>query len=300
MSNTKIFSEKLYLHIKKLIKPGKRTYGYEYEFISDRVLTLDDMDSLLKFIESYGYSREGMIFSSDSGMYITIEPGGQIEYCSHPFLAEDNDLFDKSIKLIRDTNSAVKEAIGINYVGIGFIPDRSNAPLLLTAERYKNLHERMPRVGTRGHDMMKGTASIHLHVSINDINEMIPLYKKMKSLSESEQFKMSDERRSIWNDTDKSRCGIFVDDIKGLRTPRELVDKITEFTMNAEDLYKNVPFREIEDSTFDEFLVHLTTMFTDIRLNLKGPTVEMRTLDSVPVSEFEKKWKYFVNTLDNF
>jgi hypothetical protein len=42
----------------------------------------------------------------------------------------------------------------------------------------------------------------------------------------------------------------------------------------------------------------MTTLFTDVRFNLKGPTLELRTLDSIPINEFIPKWNIFISSLE--
>jgi gamma-glutamylcysteine synthetase len=59
-------------------------------------------------------------------------------------------------------------------------------------------------------------------------------------------------------------------------------------------LGEQVPFESSSDRSFSAFLYHMTTIFTDVRFNLKGPTLELRTLDSMPTGEFTHKWFEFI------
>jgi len=276
----------------------ERTYGFEYEFISSRPLDKDDMKGVYSLLPDCGFSKEGAICTSPSGMYITIEPGGQIEYCSPPFKKGDNEGFHKILDTISATNRKIKEQLGIEYLSVGYIPGRGDAPMILEAARYENLHARMAVSGTRGREMMKGTASIHLHAQILDMDDMVPLYGKFIELSKSDAFKMSPDRRDIWNHTDPVRCGQPVKDITQVRGPEALIRELVGFAMHADDIGENVPFPKKEDHSFEAFLYHMTTMFTDIRLNMKGLTWELRTLDSLPVSVFEQKWKQFIEEIE--
>ncbi|MCK5785073.1 MAG: hypothetical protein KAH54_00795 [Candidatus Sabulitectum sp.] len=47
--------------------------------------------------------------------------------------------------------------------------------------------------------------------------------------------------------------------------------------------------------SFDEFLIHFTTIFTYARLNKKGMTFELRTPDSRPLHTFRNTWITFLN-----
>ncbi|MBS0013128.1 MAG: hypothetical protein KFF46_04080, partial [Desulfobacterales bacterium] len=49
------------------------------------------------------------------------------------------------------------------------------------------------------------------------------------------------------------------------------------------------------DTSFETFLYHMTTIFTDVRFNLKGTTLELRTLDSMPMDAFRQRWLQFIS-----
>jgi len=146
---------------------------------------------------------------------------------------------------------------------------------------------------------MKGTASIHFHVVIRNTREIVPLFRKLWKLSFSEDFQMSRARRNIWDNTDPSRCGFPYRNLENIRTAQQLIEEIVGFALNAQDLVEKVPFRKTKNLDFESFLYHITTIFTDVRLNLKGPSVELRTLDSLPLAHFEQKWNKFVSLLEN-
>ncbi len=277
---------------------GPRSYGFEYEFISRTPLSLDNMDEIYRFMPSCGFVADEGSFLSPSGVYVTFEPGGQIEYHSTPMFGWDKRVFRDVMSEIRDTNEAIRKTLGVEYLTVGYIPGRGDAPLCLTSERYQNLHARMKMAGTRGLEMMKGTASIHLHVVIRNPQEMMPLFRKVCELSASEEFRASWDRRDIWNNADPTRCGQDICNHKHLERAEHLVREMVRFALDAVDLWEGVPFRKKGEITFDKFLYHMTTVFTDVRINCKGPTVEMRTLDSLPAADFEEKWRRFISIVE--
>ncbi len=293
-----VFTDKLMDLLIQKFSPGQRTYGFEYEFLSMQPLSPEDMERVYAVLPACGFTPDGPAFISASGMYITIEPGGQIEYCSPPLLKGDTQGFQQLTKMIQETNRTIRDRLGIEYIGTGYISDRVDAQMILKAQRYQNLHARMLRTGTRGREMMKGTASIHLHARILDMEDVIPLYKRFTELSLSDNFKMSADRRDIWNNTDPVRCGLPVKDPHRITRPKDLLYEIVRFAVMAEDIGENVPFPEKKDTRFEAFLYHMTTLFTDIRLNLKGPSWELRTLDSQPIDVFQKKWNTFINSIE--
>ena len=291
------FSRKLLALLGDKAVIGPRSFGFEYEFLSKEILSLDDMERLYAFLPKWGFSPNGAVFVSPSGMGITFEPGGQIEYFSPPLFPGEEERLDRLLGVIEETNRAIYKGLGIDYVALDYIPDRADAPLCLNSKRYLNLHARMPEAGTRGREMMKGTASIHLHVAILGVHELLPLFLRLVELSRSAEFEMSSNRRDIWNNTDPTRCGLPIATRSPLKSSEQWVEGFVRFTLNAVDLYDRIPFYKKKGITFQGFLDHMTTIFTDVRLNLKGPTMELRTLDSIPFEAFRGKWNLFVDSL---
>ena len=292
---TQEFTERLLILIREKTGHGPRTYGFEYEFISQDELSLDDMERLYEFLPTQGFSSEGASFISPSGVRVAFEPGGQIEYCSPALFREDEDGLRKILNAMKETNRAVYKALGIDYVPRDYIPGRAHSPLCLNSKRYINLHARMIKAGTRGLEMMKGTASIHLHVGIQGIQELLPLFLKLAELSKSSEFGMSSQRRDIWDNTDPTRCGLPLASRSLVKNSEEWLKEFVHFTLNAVDLDEKVPFRYTKNHTLQGFLNHMTTIFTDVRLNMKGPTLELRTPGTIPLEQFPRKWKTFVN-----
>ncbi|MFC1867924.1 glutamate-cysteine ligase family protein [Thermodesulfobacteriota bacterium] len=277
---------------------GPRTYGFEYEFISTKPLNLELMEKLSGFLQDCGFEPDGDYFRHPSGLHITFEPGGQIEYHSQPLLAEDNDSFNRFLELIGKTNTNIYRELDIEYLATGYMPGRSDAPLCLKNKRYINLHARMQKCGSRGLEMMKGTASIHLHVGICDILELVPLFSCVCEMSAIEELKMGRDRRDIWDNTDPSRCGLPYHSIDKESGPKKVVEELVRVGLKADDIDENVPFYLTKDLSFDAFMYHMTTIFTDVRMNIKGPSIELRTTDSMPFEGFRSLWKRFISLLE--
>ena len=292
------FTDLLLAELGARIKGTNTSYGFEIEFLPLNAMDLKQVEELYKLLPELGFSKEEDHFLSNTGMIITFEPGGQIEYCSPPLGVDDSELFNKLLKQIAKINAEILNRLGIQYIATGFIPGRGGSPLCLQMERYRKLHQRMPFSGTRGREMMKGTASVHLHIALRSLKEMPLIYRTLCRLSHDDDFAMSIERRHIWNNTDASRCRMPL--IDGSRTlePGRLIREITHHALCAEDLYENIPVYELKDLNFDYFLSHLTTIFTDVRLNMKGPTLELRTPDSLPLPDFTGKWKLFTSIFE--
>ena len=103
---------------------------------------------------------------------------------------------------------------------------------------------------------------------------------------------MRPDRRDIWDNTDASRCGLPQ---HGFDNSLEQAESLVYSAFKAVDIGENILFEKTEKVNFNSFLYHMTTIFTDVRLNVKGPTVELRTLDSMKRQDFELKWKKFIS-----
>jgi hypothetical protein len=293
------YTDQLLYLIEKKVGKGPRSYGFEYEFISSNPLDLEIMERLYSFMPECGFMPDQGYFSHSLGMHVTFEPGGQIEYHCLPFYALEDNKIRICLELIERTNSKIYEELDINYIATGYIEGRTTAPLCLKKKRYRNLHSRMPKCGSRGLEMMKGTASIHLHAGICNVLELASLFSRVRRISERREFRMGPDRRDIWDNTDPSRCGMPYHDIDENSSPRQVVGELVRFALSAEDIGLNIPFYMTDDLSFDTFMYHMTTIFTDIRLNMKGPSIELRTLDSMPFPQFEERLKEFISMLES-
>lgn len=270
-----------------------RTYGFEFEFLPDRPMTPKDLADVQAFLSRSGRYSDGVVFY-ENGVCVAFEPGGQIEFCSPPMSADEFERFDEIAEFIKQTNASVFSHLGIDYQARGYFPGRRNSPLCLTSKRYVDLHRRLGKSGTRGHEMMKATASIHLHVAICSIEELLPLFFRLCGLARNPLFAMSDQRRDIWNNTDPSRCGMPPCCAEQLKDVSQLIQRLITYGLSAVVLGEEVAFYKSSDISFESFLYHMTTIFTDVRFNLKGTTLELRTPDSMPVEDFRYRWKQFI------
>lgn len=288
------FTRRYMAVLKGQLPKTERTYGFEFEFLPDRVLQIEDVADVEALLSRWGKCANGAVFF-ENGLCIAFEPGGQLEYCSPPLAAGDEKRLDRFISFMEQINAEIRSHLGISYLPRGYVTGRRDAPLCLTSERYVSLHRRLAASGTRGHEMMKATASIHLHVAICSIEELLPLFFRLCSLAREPLFHMSAQRREIWDSTDPTRCGMPPCCSEPLTEPEELIDRLIRFGLHAVALGEEVPFFKTADTSFETFLYHMTTIFTDVRFNLKGTTLELRTLDSMPMDAFRQRWLQFIS-----
>ena len=293
----KEYTEKLFSQLSQALVPGPLTYGFEYEFLPTRKLTPAKVEELSSVLPKLGFKRlvDGS-FKAINGLHITFEPGGQLEYGSPPLFGADEEGFTDLLDHIAVTNQALEELCGVRYQALDYRPGRALAPLCLNGRRYREMHSLFTDNGGRGREMMKGTASIHLHVRLRSSSEMVPLFRLLQKLSTDSDFAMSAARRTIWDETESSRCRL--PEIEEIKNEKALLAHLVRYSLRAIDLSRRVPFYELKRTSFADFLVHMTTIFTDVRLNLKGPTFELRTTDSLPAKDFVKRWRRFVEKVE--
>lgn len=276
----------------------RRTFGFEYELIAAEPMETADLERVRRMLPELGFALRGGYPTDCNGMYISFEPGGQIEFSSPPLLPEDIPLFDHLLERIAGTVDSIRKGTGVDYSAVDYIAGRSTAPMLLEAPRYRNLHELLGTTSDRGREMMKGTAAIHLHASLNRMDELLTMWEFMCAMSREEGYAMGRERRDIWNRTDPSRCGLTCAGAEGVDSSEGLLERLVIFALKALDLEKGVPFAGITpEPDFNAFLEHFTTIFTDVRLNMKGVTLELRTPDSRPLHLFRGCWIAYLDMI---
>jgi glutamate--cysteine ligase len=292
------YSARLYRYLARNLVPGPLTYGFEYEFLPGEVMTPGRLSEVAACLPELGFKllTDGSFGDAD-GLHIDFEPGGQLEYGSPPLLAGERERFLALVEHLTRTNARLEELCGIRYEARPYVPGREEAPLCLTSPRYRAMHELFTVNRGRGREMMKATASIQLHVRIRRLSELLPLYRLLQRLAADGDFAMSPERRAIWDTTEPSRC-LIAPPPAPLTTEMELLRHLVGHALRALDLERQVPFFHLEKTEFTAFLAHLTTIFTDVRLNLKGPTFELRTIDSLPAEAFVQRWFSFVSAVE--
>ena len=294
----KEYTEKLFEQLSQVLVPGPLTYGFEYEFLPTCEMTSAKLEELGTVLPRLGFKRQADGgFRALDGLHITFEPGGQLEYGSPPLFGADEEGFANLLDHIAVTNQALEDLCGVQYRALDYRPGRALAPLCLNGRRYREMHSLFTDNGGRGREMMKGTASIHLHVRLRSLSEMVPLFRLLQNLSSDPDFAMSATRRAIWGETEPSRCQLPV--IGKVKNERMLLAHMVRHSLEALDLSRRTPFYKLNKGrSFADFLNHLTTIFTDVRLNLKGPTFELRTMDSLPAEDFVKRWRRFVEKVE--
>ncbi len=243
----------------------------------------------------------------EGGGAISLEPGGQFELSGAPV----ETLHDTAAELsahLSDAN-AVAQAHGIGFVSLGHSPlwTRAQTPMM-PKSRYGIMANYMPKVGTRGLDMMFRTCTVQVNLDFSTEADMV---KKLRvslalqplatALFASSPFTegalngMQSMRSEIWRDTDKARSGMLAFAFDEAMSYESYVDwalDVPMYFVKRGPTYHDVSgasFRDLlagalpqlpgERATMSDWANHLGTLFPEVRLKR---FLEMRGADAGP------------------
>jgi len=232
---------------------------------------------------------------------ITLEPGGQFELSGAP-LATIHETYAETRTHFEEL-SIINQALDINFLCIGFQPKwRREDMHWMPKSRYNIMGDYMPKVGNHGLDMMTRTATIQANLDFSSEEDMRkklrigfclqPLVTALYASSPFRDGKPSaclSTRAATWLDTDSARTGIpscvFKDDFGFDDWSEYLLDVPMYFVMRDGDyvdctgesfrdfLEGQLPQLPHEKPTMDDWELHSTTAFPDVRLK---QFIEMR------------------------
>ncbi len=243
----------------------------------------------------------------EGGGAISLEPGGQFELSGAPV----ETLHETAAELaahLADVK-AVAEPHGIGFLALGHSPlwTREQTPVMPKG-RYRIMANYMPKVGTRGLDMMFRTCTVQVNLDFADEADMVkklrvsialqPIATALFASSPFTEGKLNgfqSVRSEIWLDTDNARSGMlpFVFD-EGM-SYEGYVDwalDVPMYFVKRGPVYHDVTgasFRDLlagrlpqlpgEHATMSDWANHLSTLFPEVRLKR---FLEMRGADAGP------------------
>jgi glutamate--cysteine ligase len=244
-----------------------------------------------------------------SGMgAISIEPGGQFELSGAPVetIHETCRESNRHLALVKE----IAGPMGIGFLGLGGSPKWTLAETpRMPKSRYDIMTRFMPKVGSKGLDMMYRTCTIQVNLDFSseaDMAAKMRVSMKLQSIAtalfasspftEGKPNGLLSWRGDIWRDTDNRRSGVlpFVFDA-GFR-----FDDYVEWALDVPMYFvvrdgryhdcTHVTFRQFMDGalkgeitewepTMGDWMNHLSTLFPDVRLKR---FLEMRGADGGP------------------
>jgi glutamate--cysteine ligase len=161
------------------------------------------------------------LFDAAGGGAISLEPGGQFELSGAPLETIHQTATEIDAHL-RQANE-VAGPLGIGFLALGMSPKWTLAQTpIMPKSRYQIMARYMPKVGTRGLDMMFRTATVQSNLDFSDEADMVkklrvglalqPLLTAFFANSPFTDGALNgflSARSEIWRDTDNERAGML-------------------------------------------------------------------------------------------
>jgi glutamate--cysteine ligase len=247
------------------------------------------------------------LFDAKGGGAISLEPGGQFELSGAPLddahaTAEE---LDRHLAVCR----LVAEPLGIGFLALGMSPKWTLAETpSMPKSRYAIMARYMPKVGTRGLDMMFRTATVQANLDYASEKDMVlklrvglALQPAITALFANSPFTdgklngLLSARSEIWRHTDPARTGMLAFAFEPGMGFERYVDYALDvplYFLKRGGSYQDVAgasFRDLlagrlkeapgERATIADWANHLSTIFPEVRLKRY---LEMRGADVGP------------------
>jgi glutamate--cysteine ligase len=249
------------------------------------------------------------LFDVKGGGAISLEPGGQFELSGAP-LGTIHETHDEIIRHM-DAVKALAAPLGISFLSLGMSPLWSQAETpVMPKQRYEIMQAYMPKVGTRGLDMMFRTCTIQANLDYRNEADMVRKTRVSLSLqplvtalfanspfSDGKPNGFLSMRSEIWRDTDNARAGMLpfaFEPGMGFERYVDYALDVPMYFVKRGETYHDVTggsFRDLlagklpqmpgEQATISDWANHLSTIFPEVRLKRY---LEMRGADTGPLS----------------
>jgi glutamate--cysteine ligase len=243
----------------------------------------------------------------EGGGAISLEPGGQFELSGAPV--------ETLHEAARETDEHIAQAkqvgarLGIDFLTLGMSPlwSRAETPMM-PKQRYRIMTDYMPKVGSRGLDMMYRTATVQVNLDYDSERDMVRKMRVSLALQPVATALFTNSpftdgrpngflsmRSEIWRDTDRDRTGMipfaFEDGFGyeryvdwALDVPMYFIKRDATYHDVAGSSFRDLlagrhPARPGEIATRSDWANHVSTLFPEVRLKRY---LEMRGADVGP------------------
>jgi glutamate--cysteine ligase len=249
------------------------------------------------------------LFDAAGGGAISLEPGGQFELSGAPLETVHQTAAEIDAHLRQA--GEVAAPLGIGFLALGMSPKWTLAQTpVMPKSRYQIMARYMPKVGTRGLDMMFRTATVQANLDFSDEADMVkklrvglalqPLLTALFANSPFTEGKLNgflSARSEIWRHTDNNRAGMLpfaFDPGMGFERYVDYALDVPMYFVKRGARYHDVAgasFRDLlagrlealpgERATISDWANHLSTIFPEVRLKRY---LEMRGADVGPAA----------------
>src|SRR3569623_718310 len=259
------------------------------------------------------------MFDVTGGGAISLEPGGQFELSGAPFdnVHQTTAVLFAQLAQVRE----VAKPLGLGFLGLGMTPSWSRADMpVLPKGRYKIMTNYMPKVGTRGLDMMYRTCTVQANLDfsseadkVKTLRVSLALQPVATALFANSPFTEGcpngylSARSEIWRDTDNNRAGMLpfaFEDGMGFERYVDYALDVPMYFIKRGDRYIDASGKSFRDffagkldimpgerPTLSDWANHLSTSFPVVRLKRY---LEMRGADGGPWRRLPSLSAYWV------
>lgn len=262
------------------------------------------------------------LYDEVGGGAISLEPGGQFELSGAPL--EDVHAVEAEFDRHMADVKAIAEPLGVGFLDIGMSPlwTRAETPVM-PKQRYGIMMRYMPKVGSRGLDMMFRTSTVQVNLDFQSEADMVRKLRVSLALqplatalfanspfTEGKPNGMLSMRSEIWRDTDAARTGMMPFAFESGMGFERYVDYALDvplYFVKRGDHYHDVAggsFRDLlagrlaqlpgERATMADWANHLSTLFPEVRVKRY---IEMRGCDVGPRTHISALPALFVGLL---
>jgi len=238
-------------------------------------------------------------------MMIALEPGGQLEIASSPTRPLEF-VIHSFLDQVKEIESAAMRH-GISLMSLGFQPLATHEEMALVKKsRYDIMRNYSPKRGGRGLGMMGRSSATQVNIDYENEEDMAKKLKLAAILSpfiaalwnmgpfkEGKHSRFASERMLSWKETDHDRTILprkvfengfsYSDWIEHtLDVPMYCIRRQNRYINTSGESFRIFMAKGLfgEKATVRDFLEHMTTVFTDVRLK---PYIEIRAADSMPL-----------------
>jgi glutamate--cysteine ligase len=240
----------------------------------------------------------------EPGGTVSLEPGGQFELSGEPLTTVHEVGAETEQHLAQVL--AVGDSLKIGFLGVGFSPNWTLAETpRMPKQRYEVMTRYMPKVGTRGLDMMYRTCTIQVNLDFADEADMVRKFRVSLALqpivtaifacspfTERRPNGYLSMRSEVWRHTDRARSGM----IPFVFEPGMGFERYTDYALSVPMyfVYRDGRYIDVAGASFPDFMAgrlaqlpgerptlddwsdHLTTLFPEVRMKR---FLEMRGAD---------------------
>ena len=241
------------------------------------------------------------------GGAISLEPGGQFELSGAPLETIHQTARELTAHLAQLREIA--RPLDIGFLGLGMSPKWTLAETpMMPKSRYKIMTAYMPKVGTRGLDMMYRTCTVQTNLDFGSEADMVKKLRVSLALqpvatalfanspfTEGKPNGLLSYRSEVWRDTDNQRAGMLpfaFEDGMGFERYVDYALDVPMYFVKREDEYidtSGLSFRDLLAGKLpghgnlraaqSDWANHISTIFPEVRLKRY---LEMRGSDAGP------------------